>query len=394
MSGNIKEFSTYSLESPLIKLGSFVDSSGKTLKITPEVARDIHERLIDAAPLKDSHDDSVQIGQMKKFILKADGIWQKSLITDTKRFESRFKHGNCYISPELDVELDANGKVVGASLTGAALTNNPGMVSDMVKIEPFHFEAPSNAEPTQPVESTSTSTPSWTEPLGELKQTINTLNDTLSTFGERMNNSANIDSPESTPNTNDSGKLTLSVDDLAKIVDEAVSKKLASNTPSSPPPEASETKNDVDDVAEKYAKMVNELENLKGAQEKAYKKQFNAIVADLKAIGVEHPEKMLPDSGLSTEQKITILESIKENFAKNSPISAPLQEPLSGSSGGSNQKQGNALNVDAILASESFESDNDPQLRHKLLRLSDPELMRKYNMNVLFDTNGNYIGPL
>ena len=74
-------------------------------------------------------------------------------------------------------------------------------------------------------------------------------------------------------------------------------------------------------------------------------------------------------------------------------MSAPLQEPISSGATGSQQKQ-NVLTVDSILASESFESDNDPQLRHKLLRLSDPELMRKYNMNVLFDTNGTYIGPI
>ena len=409
MSGNIKEFNTYSVTSPIVKVGSSIDSRGRTLNITPEVARDIFDQLNGAAPLKDIHGDGEPIASMRKFILKEDGIYQKSIVNDVQRFESRYKDGHFYISPELEVEFDNNDKVIGASLTGAAFTNNPGMVNDMVKIEPFYFEGPSGEQTAQPPTPTSTqpSGNTWQEPLGELKKTINNLNDTLSTFGERMNSTSqnnannmnnNVQTPESTPNTVDSGKVTLSVDDLAKIVDEAVAKKLAATPPSnpSPPPipEASETTgSNSDELAKQYAELLAKTQNLEANQEKLDKKAFNSIVAELKAVGIEHPEKMLPDASLTTAQKTTILESIKENFAKNSPMSAPLQEPISSGATGSQQKQ-NALTVDSILASESFESDNDPQLRHKLLRLSDPELMRKYNMNVLFDTNGTYIGPV
>ena len=409
MSGNIKEFNTYSVTSPIVKVGSSIDSRGRTLNITPEVARDIFDQLNGAAPLKDIHGDGEPIASMRKFILKEDGIYQKSIVNDVQRFESRYKDGHFYISPELEVEFDNNDKVIGASLTGAAFTNNPGMVNDMVKIEPFYFEGPSGEQTAQPPTPTSTqpSGNTWQEPLGELKKTINNLNDTLSTFGERMNSTSqnnannmnnNVQTPESTPNTVDSGKVTLSVDDLAKIVDEAVAKKLAATPPSnpSPPPipEASETAgSNSDELAKQYAELLAKTQNLEANQEKLDKKAFNSIVAELKAVGIEHPEKMLPDASLTTAQKTTILESIKENFAKNSPMSAPLQEPISSGVTGSQQKQ-NALTVDSILASESFESDNDPQLRHKLLRLSHPELMRKYNMNVLFDTNGTYIGPI
>lgn len=410
MSGNIKEFNTYSVTSPIVKVGSSIDSRGRTLNITPEVARDIFDQLNGAAPLKDIHGDGEPIASMRKFILKEDGIYQKSIVNDVQRFESRYKDGHFYISPELEVEFDNNDKVIGASLTGAAFTNNPGMIMDKPQIESFYFEGPSNDVQSNTsgnsVTSTQPSTNTWQEPLGELKKTINNLNDTLSTFGERMN-SANsnannitppVSTPESTPNTNDSGKVTLSVDDLAKMVDEAVAKKMAANasTSSTPPPipEASETAgSNSDELAKQYAELLAKTQNLEANQEKLDKKAFNSIVAELKAVGIEHPEKMLPDASLTTAQKTTILESIKENFAKNSPMSAPLQEPISSGATGSQQKQ-NALTVDSILASESFESDNDPQLRHKLLRLSDPELMRKYNMNVLFDTNGTYIGPI
>ena len=410
MSGNIKEFNTYSVTSPIVKVGSSIDSRGRTLNITPEVARDIFDQLNGAAPLKDIHGDGEPIASMRKFILKEDGIYQKSIVNDVQRFESRYKDGHFYISPELEVEMDSNDRVVSASLTGAAFTNNPGMIMDKPQIESFYFEGPSNDVQSNTsgnsVTSTQPSTNTWQEPLGELKKTINNLNDTLSTFGERMNSTSqnnannmnnNVQTPESTPNTVDSGKVTLSVDDLAKIVDEAVAKKLAATPPSNPSPtipEASETAgSNSDELAKQYAELLAKTQNLEANQEKLDKKAFNSIVAELKAVGIEHPEKMLPDASLTTAQKTTILESIKENFAKNSPMSAPLQEPISSGATGSQQKQ-NALTVDSILASESFESDNDPQLRHKLLRLSDPELMRKYNMNVLFDTNGTYIGPI
>ena len=408
MSGNIKEFNTYSVTSPIVKVGSSIDSRGRTLNITPEVARDIFDQLNGAAPLKDIHGDGEPIASMRKFILKEDGIYQKSIVNDVQRFESRYKDGHFYISPELEVELDGNNRVINASLTGAAFTNNPGMISDMPTIEQFYFEGPSGEQSNiggNTVTSTQPSTPSWTEPLGELKKTINNLNDTLSTFGERMSNTnsnANNSTPPvsapAEPTNTAPNTLTLSVDDLAKMVDEAVAKKMAANvsTSSTPPPipEASETAgSNSDELAKQYAELLAKTQNLEANQEKLDKKAFNSIVAELKAVGIEHPEKMLPDANLTTAQKTTILESIKENFAKNSPMSAPLQEPISSGVTGSQQKQ-NALTVDSILASESFESDNDPQLRHKLLRLSDPELMRKYNMNVLFDTNGTYIGPI
>src|SRR5574343_685317 len=382
MSGNIKEFNTYSVTSPIVKVGSSIDSRGRTLNITPEVARDIFDQLNGAAPLKDIHGDGEPIASMRKFILKEDGIYQKSIVNDVQRFESRYKDGHFYISPELEVEFDNNNRVIGASLTGAAFTNNPGMIKERPMIEQFYFEGPSGEQTAQSPTPTSTqpSGNTWQEPLGELKKTINNLNDTLSTFGERMN-SANsnannitppVSTPESTPNTVDSGKVTLSVDDLAKMVDEAVAKKMAANvsTSSTPPPipEASETAgSNSDELAKQYSEFLAKNQNLEANREQFDKKAFNSIVAELKAVGIEHPEKMLPDASLTTAQKTTILESIKENFAKNSPMSAISEEPISSGATGSQQKQ-NALTVDSILASESFESDNDPQLRHKLLR--------------------------
>lgn len=406
MSGNIKEFNTYSVTSPIIKVGSSIDSRGRTLNITPEVARDIFDQLNGAAPLKDIHGDGEPIASMRKFILKEDGIYQKSIVNDVQRFESRYKDGHFYISPELEVEMDSNDRVVSASLTGAAFTNNPGMIMDKPQIESFYFEGPSSDVQSNTGTSTQP-TNNWTEPLGELKKTINNLNDTLSTFGERMNSTVSTNnstppvSAPAEPTNTAPNTLTLSVDDLAKIVDQKVAERLAAsnNNPSPTTPEASETVgsnskvDNSDELAKQYAELLAKTQNLEANQEKLDKKAFNSIVAELKAVGIEHPEKMLPDANLTTAQKTTILESIKENFAKNSPMSAPLQEPISSGVTGSQQKQ-NALTVDSILASESFEANNDPQLRHKLLRLSDPELMRKYNMNVLFDTNGTYIGPL
>jgi len=383
-------------------VGEFKDSNGRNLKITPEVANDIYKNLNGTAPLKDVHMDGSPIGTIQKYVLKDDGIYQKSVITDVQRFESRYKDGHFYISPEIDVESDESGNVTSAKVTGAALTANPGMIQEKPMITRHYFEAQSESNDNQ----------SWTEPLGELKSTINTLNDTLSTFGDKvksMNNTPQQSAPaqpsEQPPASAE--KLNLSVDDLAKLVNDAVEKRVASMQ-SPKTPEASETANDVqpnpaptDELAKKYADMMGELDNLKKTQEKVYVKQLNAIVAEMKSLGIEHPEKMAPD-GLSTEQKITILESIKENFAKNSPMSAPLQEPLAGSSSG-NPKKPNALTVDDVLVhfDDVFGSTdgngsirNDPEMRHKLGKLSDPDLMRKYNMNVLFDQNGNYIGPL
>lgn len=382
--------------SPLVKLGEFTDSKGEKLNVTESVLKDIYNSISTAAPcpMKDSHDLSNNIGDIKKYELRSDGIYQKTLITDTNRFESRYNNGHCFVSPELEVE-SVNGHITSAKVLGAALTANPGMIKDMATITTHHFDAPTTES------TTNNNNGSWQEPLGELKSTMKTLNDTLSTFGEQVKNMNSTNSTQSvppivntTPNT-----VTMGVDDLAKLVNDAVEKRMASlNTSNTPPatnPEASEaavqnTSKPTEDteIAKKYADMMNELENLKGTQEKAFKKQFNSIVGDLKSMGMDNPEKMIPD-GLTTEQKITILESIKENFAKNSPMSAPLQEPLANVSN-ANAKKG--LTIDDVMA--ELEAGNDPAIRNSLMRLSDSDLMAKYNMNTLFDSNGTYIGPV
>ena len=197
MSANIKEFSTYTLTSPLIKIGEFTDSKGQTLKITPEVAKDIYESLQSAAPFKDIHGDGQVIGSIQKYILNSDGVYQKTLITDPERFIQRYNDGHVFISPEISLETDYKGKT-HALLDGAAMTNIPGMVKDMPKVEKFHFEAPPADNTTPLTPTTELKSGGWQEPLGELKSTINTLNDTLSTFGEQVKN---MNSTNTTPIT-------------------------------------------------------------------------------------------------------------------------------------------------------------------------------------------------
>ena len=185
----VKEFSTYTLDSPVVKIGTFCDSNGNSVEITKEIASDIDANLNGVAPLKDIHKDGSPIGTIQKFVLKDDGIYQKSVINDVQRFESRYKDGNCFISPEL--EVDENGSV---KLTGAALTSNPGMVSEKPMISRHYFEAPVDTTSTKSEAST------WQEPLGELKSTISNLNDTLSNFGNKVKNMSETNSTQSTVN--------------------------------------------------------------------------------------------------------------------------------------------------------------------------------------------------
>ena len=403
---NTKEFSSYILEGPVAVKGIFTDSNGATLNVTDSMLDDIYSSLNEAAPLLDIHDGEEPIGRIQKFVRKSDGIYQKSIINDVKRFESRYNDGHCFISPEIEV---VDGK---AKLTAAALTNRPGMVDQKPMIQRFYFEAPQDTPTNTPV--TKAEGTSWQEPLGELKNTISNLNNTLSTFGEQVKGMTNTPPQQSAPaqpteqNTKSAEQLNLSVDDLAKLVNDAVEKRIASMQ-SPKTPEASETASvqteeptrPSDELAKKYADMMGELDNLKKTQEKAYSKQYNALVAEMKTLGINDPNSMVPD-GFSTEQKITILESIKENFAKNSPMSAPLQDHLAGSPSGS--KKPGVVTVDDVLGvwddqfgstnSEYGSIRNDPAMRRSLSKLADADLMMKYNLPVLYDSNGNYIGPV
>ena len=97
-------------------------------------------------------------------------------------------------------------------------------------------------------------------------------------------------------NTKSTEQLNLSVDDLAKLVNDAVEKRIAAMQ-SPKTPEASETESvkteeptqPSDELAKKYADMMGELDNLKKTQEKAYSKQYNALVADMKSLGITDP---------------------------------------------------------------------------------------------------------
>ena len=385
----VKEFSTYTLESPLIKFGEFTNSKGEKLKVTPEVAIDIYKQLESAKPLKDIHIDGEMIGSIQKFVLNSDGIYQKSAITNTALFESRYNDGNFYISPEIETEDDGNGNLVSARLLGAALTNRPGMITDMPKVTRHYFEAQQPTGEQPPIANDA-----WQEPIGEIKQQLNELKSTITSMTK-----------EESSNPTDNS-ISMGVDDLAKLIDDAVEKRIASMQQQKTP-EASETTDEAkksevdesDETAKEYAKMKSELESIKNSQEKAYKKQLSSLVSEMKALGIKNPDKLVPDN-FSTEQKIIALETFKESFAKESEISTPLQETLAGSP---DIKKPGVITIDDVLdnfdeifgtsGDDAGKIRDDPSMRHKLQKLSDPDLMRKYNMNVLFDSNGIYIGP-
>lgn len=411
MSGSIKEFSTYTLESPLVKIGTYRDSKGEEFNVTKERLKTMYDKITSTKDIKERHvydgSDGNPIASIQKYVLRDDGIYQKSVVTDSTKFENRYKNGSIFISPEISDDYE---------IVGAAMTPNPGMVKDKVDVNIHYFEAEVGSENI----STTTESP-WQEPLGELKNTISNLNNTLTSFGEQVKNMSPpiepkivTEQPAQSNANNNAATLTLSVDDLAKYVNDAVEKRLKEQQIPTKTPEASETivnkpvesqilgkESNQDEITKQYAELLNKTRNLEESQEKAYKKQFNAIVGELKAIGIEHPEKMAPDS-LNTEQRITILESVKENFARNSSLSTPLQESLSSSGGGTGGKKSAVTMNDVLNAFDSIfgindssgNTMNDPAMRTKLNQLSDSKLMSKYNMLQLYDANGNYIGPV
>ena len=404
MSGSIKEFSAYTLESPLVKIGTYRDSKGEEFNVTKERLKTMYDKITSTTDIKERHvydgSDGNPIASIQKYVLRDDGIYQKSVVTDPKKFENRYKNGSIFISPEISDDYE---------IVGVAMTPNPGMVKDKVDVNVHYFEAEVGSE------NISASPSSWQEPLGELKSTISNLNDTLTNFGEQvksMNQQTTVAESKSeqsnqSTETKNNNTVTLSVDDLAKYVDDAVQKRLKEQQqPTKIPPEASETvesqppvkeNHTPDEITKQYAELLNKTRSLEESQEKAYKKQFNSIVGELKAMGIEQPDKMAPES-LSTEQRITILESVKENFARNSSLSTPLQESLSSAGG----RKSNHITMNDALAGidQLFGIDddvmsvvNDPTIRSMMNKLSDPELTGRFNLLQLYDPTGNYIGP-
>lgn len=378
MSQSYKSFQTFVTESPIIKVGDFVDSRGKQLKVTPDMVRDIYSQINREVPILDSHSGN-KIGTVKKFVLSDDGtcIKHKGFITDPERFSSRIDNGFHNISPELEVDYDETNKSVFARLDAIALTNNPGMIPDMVNVLTHHFEAPEG----QGVSTENKGGNSdWKEPIGELGKQLENLNQKITELGEKIM----PDEPQTgTAATNQPAPqmITMSADDLANLIKSAVQEQVSTLIPKQDPPKVETppavTGNDATqpqqpaipkEFEEKFAKVT-------ASYEKMLKDQYNTKIAELKSLGVDTPEKLVADSGFSLEQKISVLDSMKETFAKKTPMGSPMQEPISGGTPASQQKDPSKVSYVDVL---------------KYLKADTPEMREKLRKTNLYDEDGYF----
>jgi len=379
---HVKDFQTYVIDSPIIKTGKFSDKSGKTLELSSDDVASIFNDVNNQVELIDVHDGKEVIGRVQKYTLRNDGIYAKILITNPGRFDAMRKNGFDSISPE--ISIDRHEHSISASLDKLALSCNPGMIKEPFMTEVLKFDSP------QAQVGELIANDSWKEPLGEISKKLNELNDKFMTNNPPTQNTPPVQTPIAQADPN---QVTMSKEDLSALIRSSIEEYAKANAPKveSPPeikPENETTSNIKPEVPaevmDKLNKVSNEYENL-------LKKQKADLIVNMKSLGIADPEKLVVDSGLDLSQQIAMLERVKDNFARNTPLDQPMNESISNTAGSSGNS--NAITIDALLDSEAFEATNDPQLRHRLMRLSDPDLMRQYNMNVLFDQNGNYIGP-
>jgi hypothetical protein len=369
---HVKDFQTYVIDSPIVTAGKFTDKSGKTLELSSDDVASIFNDVNSQVELIDVHDGKDVIGKVQKYVLNNDSIHAKILITNPAKFDLMRKNGFHSLSPE--ISIDRHEHSISASLDKIAMSCKPGMVSEQFMTEVLKFDAPESVD-------AQITNDAWKEPLGEISKKLNELNEKMT--AQNVTTPAVESKPAADPNT-----VTMSKDDLSALIRSSIEEYAKSSTPKVEEPIAKPVVEN-ESTSEPSPEIMDKLNKVSAEYEKLLKRQKDSLMSDIKALGVANPDKLVLDSGLDLSQQIVMLERIKENFA-NSPISEPLDGAVSSSSPSSTKP----LDVDTLLASESFESANDPELRHKLMRMSDPVLMRKYNMNVLFDPNGNFIGQL
>ena len=359
---SIKRFDTITLESDLLKVGNFTDSKGEKVSLTRELLKEIYERINASAPGKTVHSNGEKFGEIKKLVLDGDVIRQTTLVTNPELFNKQCNNGFKYISPEIAFERNDNEQIIGATLDGYALSINPAMIATPYTISTHHFDA---ATPETP---TSTESNGWTKPLSVMSDKIDALSNSISKIGESMTPKPTTEQP--------SANITLSQEDLAKLINDAVTKATAealkSQTPpvdvtetkpveskvesSKPTSEVSEATTENEGANNIPKELMDKLNKITADHDKLLKKQRDERFAELKKLGVTDPKTLLPDSEISLETQIAILDKYKENFAIRSGITAPLSDTLAESSGANASSK---LHIDNIIRAMGYEPNDE-----------------------------------
>lgn len=358
MSDNEKSFGSYVVKGTVLRAGEHI-SNGKKVTITPDIIRRMVENAEKPSPIFERHGSGNEIGRLMK--LSHDGEYNQvdfeSLITDTNTYNNSVVRGSDKISPDIRLDFDDQGNLVDAFLIGASLTDNPGMNFESVTARKLEFTKGESEGMTD----------NWTPP---------TSTEANVTEGE----STSTEQPAVT-NEQPAASPGFTADDVSKLVAEAVAKALADrDNEASKKLEAEQKQQELagkieqeenpvnKQLLEDYAKLIAERDQLADANQRALEQKYQDTLEHCRSVGIKNPESYVnkPNLKLTTEQKITLLDTIRANHAKTTTVNKPSEQSMSTS--GSSPNQGSKMITDDMVA--KYLKADTPEFKKMLAQLS------------------------
>jgi len=281
----------------LIHPGTFTGLDGKPVTFTKEAIEEIAENIDGNVPLKITHFSDKIIGYATHFSLddKTSELKFKGYVFDEDAIEKIRNDGYDNISGEFDVDVDGDGKVVGGVLKAIAFVTNPA-------VPDAHIE-----------EAKSVALSKGGDDMGE---EVEMAKDERPTKDEFL---AYIEGK-----LVEAGLGKEAIQKVMKVLKDAI--KVPYPYPYPQPAAMSEGEvTDIKEYEKKLSEYETEIERLSKELEE-YKtkfaeikeKELKTLVDELKKLGLSNPEAIV--EGIeNVEQKIAILQRIKENLALSRP---------------------------------------------------------------------------
>lgn len=316
---NFKSSEIYKVNGQSLKPGTFISKDGTEVEITPEIINKIYQNVKGHIPYYLSHDNPlnrIPIGYAYKVGKSDDAslFSHEGFVFDKKaQNEIAFKCSD-KVSPEIDLEIDKDGKIINASLHSFAFVSNPAIDNTTVEITRESFSAPSEGDK-KPMNkdditiSTDNITPTPTYVVANPVSGSQTPGQTYVMVPTGTDNALHVEQPKTIP--------------PSPIAQERQS-------------QISATIVDVGKYEEKIKSLEMKLEENEKFKQSVFTDKYNAIVNDLKTLGVNDVDSIVND--LPVDQKISVLSKMKEKIVKTAPLGTPSDNLSIDSSKDSNSK--------------------------------------------------------
>jgi len=311
------------------------DNHGKLTPWTPSIIEKIYNKIKGPLPLYIKHDERAlfrqPVGYGVKFGITDDhsDITYNGFVFDNDAIKQIIEEGYNCISPEVENEYDEQGELVDSTLLAMAFVKNPAFPGMQVQYAKAAFSESQNDE-------------------------------LASKTGEPMSKAAAIETLKSKGlSETEIASITQAFESAEPAKQETPAQQQAPPVQSTPaahveqksaPPAAL----DMSAFEQRLAEQATVIAQLQQKNEDLLKTQYNTVRDEVKGLGIANPDDIV--KGLPTEQKISILSKMKENMARNQPMSTPAGQPVSSQSQPVDQRAKMAATLKSIgMTVEEYE---------------------------------------